>query len=350
MFSAFHMEVKAIADKLNWDNWLKNNSQCHKFAQSWEWGDILLSEQKVVDRLAVLVAGDILAQAQVIYSNLPFGWKYGFCPKGPVFNRNLSFGDYNEVCGQLLKYLAKKNCIFFRIETDQQIACSQQQKTIDINPRATLILDLSRAENELFDDMRSKTRYNIRLAQGKGLQVSDIKDLEKFYQLSQKTAKRDRFSLHPKIHYQRVLASTASLQLSVVHSGKLVASDVFVGFGNTFTYLYGALDYAARSLMAPYLLQWEGIKLAKQLGYKYYDMFGVAPMVNIQAIGGDFKNKQEHYEYDHKHQYASITRFKLGFGGEIREESGTFDLIINQKKYSMYSLLRKANGLFRKKL
>ena len=68
-----------------------------------------------------------------------------------------------------------------------------------------------------------------------------------------------------------------SLQTTVYCNGEAIATGVFVGFGNTFTYLYGASDYEHRSLMAPYLVQWEGMKMGKKLGYSLYDWFGIAP-------------------------------------------------------------------------
>ena len=89
--------------------------------------------------------------------------------------------------------------------------------------------------------------------------------------------------------------------------------------------------------MAPYLLQWEAVKLAKNLEYKYYDFFGVAPKINGQA---------EEYEYLPKHQYAGVTRFKLGFGGMPYSAAGTRDIIINNKKYKLYKLLRRLRRLF----
>jgi len=159
------------------------------------------------------------------------------------------------------------------------------------------------------------------------------KDFKNFLYLSKKTAQRDGFRLHESVHYENIINSDLSFQLSVLINNQVIAANLFIGFGNTFTYLYGSSDYTKRDLMAPYLLQWEGIKLAKKLGYKYYDFFGITP-------------KEKNCISNKKHQYAGITRFKLGFGGKVKEDPGTFDVLLDKKKYFVYNLLRKVNRLF----
>jgi lipid II:glycine glycyltransferase (peptidoglycan interpeptide bridge formation enzyme) len=110
---------------------------------------------------------------------------------------------------------------------------------------------------------------------------------------------------------------------------------VFIGFGNTFTYLYGASDYEFRNLMAPYLLQWEGMEIGNDFGSTWYDFFGVAPRIN----------EGQEYVYDLKHQYAGVTRFKLGFGGVAHQDPGTYDVVVRPFKYVIYQFVRKLRRL-----
>ncbi len=357
--------VEIITDKNQWNDWLKNSTSHTPFSQSWEWGDILLSEGYRVERLAIIDDDEVLAQAQVIYHNLPLGWKYAFCPKGPNLKISNSpdgelISDQSALDGQnpnakiigtLIEYCRDQRCVFIRIEPNIRLTTYdiRLHKTLDINPRATTILNLEKSDNELFLRMKPKTRYGIRLSQKKGLTISDKKDLSGFWNLSQLTGQHNKFSLHPKIHYKKVFVSDFSHQLSVFLSDKLIVSAVFVGFGDTFTYLYGASDYDHRSLMAPYLLQWEGIKLAKKSGYKYYDFFGIAPAVaeNSNSPAGELSSKSE-FVYCPNHQYAGVTRFKLGFGGEIQEVIGTCDFVINKYKYQFYNFFRQVNRSLKK--
>ena len=352
------MDIKIISDSRQWDEWLKNNSQHNSFAQAWAWGDILAAEGKRVERLAVAEGEEILAQAQIVYSPLIFGWQYAFCPQGPIFDELRSKNYELRIYETITNYLKEKNVIFLRVEPVSIIHDSKFiiQKTIDINPSATLILDLSKTEEELLAGMRQKTRYNIHLAEKKNLKIQNnppfippLKgggqgggvNFEVFWSLMNKTGSRDKFSLHHKTHYEKVLQSPMAYQFTVYENTIPIACAVFARFGNTFTYLYGASDYARRDLMAPYLLQWEGIKMGKNSGCSFYDFFGVAP----KKLTTNNEQLTTEYNYDLKHQYAGVTRFKLGFGGVPFQVPGTFDVVIDKNKYLMYNFLRKLRRL-----
>lgn len=332
------MEIKIIQNKEGWNGWFLSHSNQNNFLQSWDWGDVLIAEGKRVERLAVVEGGQVLAQAQIVYTPIFFGWQYAFCPKGPVVSELGKKNDEAGVYEAIVNYLQKQNCIFFRIES---ISLANDlkffiKKSIDINPAATLVLDLTKTEDELLANMHSKTRYNIHLSEKKNMVINKDKNLEVFWELMNKTGSRDKFGLHHKEHYAKVLQSPIIYQLTAYEKNVSVATAVFSRFGSTFTYLYGASDYEYRNLMAPYLLQWEGVKIGKGFGCKQYDFFGVAPK---QSVG-------DSYEYDPKHQYAGVTRFKLGFGGVSQQAPGTFDLVINKNKYRAYNILRKLRRLF----
>ncbi len=333
------MEIKIIQNKEEWDGWLFAHSQIHNFVQSWTWGEILISEGKKIERLAVVEGEQVVAQAQIVYTPIFFGWHYAFCPKGPFLDsqqdKNLKLKIYETI----IRYLLGKKCIFFRIEPEVLPASPNSlriKKTIDINPAATLLLDLNKNAADLLAGMHPKTRYNIHLAQKKNLKISQEKNIEVFWKLMNKTGSRDKFSLHHKAHYEKVLASKDVVQLTAYLNDKPAACAVFIGFGNTFTYLYGASDYEYRNVMAPYLLQWEGMEIGNDFGSKWYDFFGVAP----RLVSGNG------YEYDPKHQYAGVTRFKLGFGGSPYQVPGTFDIVVSRYKYAVYTCIRRLRRLW----
>lgn len=321
------MQVKTVQNFLQYHEVAKQLNA--SFAQSWQWGDILVCEGKQVERLMVEEDGRIVAVAQIMYMSLGFGFKYAFCPKGPIGKMNEEtmkvFGDY----------FKSKKVLFWRIEPVQKIDLPNLIQTVDINPRATLVLDLQKSEEEILNAMHSKTRYNIRLAQKKNLQIKNENNLKVFLELMKKTGSRDNFRLHETKHYEEILNSDVSRQLTVYSEQVPVATAIFVGYGDTFTYLFGASDHEYRQLMAPYLLQWEGIKIGQSEGYKFYDFFGVAPKMNDSA----------EYEFDEKHQYGGVSRFKQGFGGQYIETAGTFDVVLNKTKYNLYTWLRKLRRL-----
>ncbi|MDO8499884.1 MAG: peptidoglycan bridge formation glycyltransferase FemA/FemB family protein [bacterium] len=326
------MEIVKITAKNQWED------KAMSFPQSWAWGDILISEGSQVERLAVKDGDNIVALAQVIYNRLPLGRQYAFCPKGPTIISNFQFPISN-VYDAVGEYFLQKNCVFLRIEPSAQFPTSDIRclKSQDINPRATVILNLQKSESDILAGMHPKTRYNIRLAEKKNLRVSADKNFKVFFKLMKATGRRDKFHLHSDEHYQAVLAAESVRQVTVYFEETPVAVGVFIYHGDTATYLYGASNYQYRHLMAPYLVQWEGIKLAKSLGSAKYDWFGVAPWK---------KNEGGEQTYDEKHQYAGVTRFKMGFGGEYAECPGTFDVVLDEREYLAYRILRRLRRLF----
>lgn len=322
------MSYTITNNQTNLNSWVKEETSLAPFTQSFEWLEILKNEGLETERLAILENGVVKGTATTIYQKLPFGIKYAFCPMGPVL---LKESDPSQALEALKKYFQQKKCAFFRFEPNFSLPQDHNlktKKTRDINPRATLVLDLKKSLDELLKNFHSKTRYNIRLAEKK-LTISLEKDLELFYSLSQKTGERDDFKLHSKTHYQQILNSPFSHQINILYNNQPIASGIFIGFGEVFTYLFGASDYKYRQLMAPYLLQWTAIKTAQSYSYPFYDFFGVSPKSN------DAVSKQ----------YAGVTRFKSGFNGEFIEKPGTYDFIISSKKYFFYTIFRKLRSL-----
>jgi lipid II:glycine glycyltransferase (peptidoglycan interpeptide bridge formation enzyme) len=103
----------------------------------------------------------------------------------------------------------------------------------------------------------------------------------------------------------------------VYYKNQVIAGNIVSFFGDTVTYVHGASSYEHRRVMAPYLLQWQVIKKAKEKGYRHYDFYGID-----------------------EEKWPGITRFKKGFGGEGIKYPGTYDLILNKKWYYVYKTLR----------
>ena len=99
---------------------------------------------------------------------------------------------------------------------------------------------------------------------------------------------------------------------------QIIAANLVNFYGDTATYLHGSSSSKNRQVMAPHLLQWEQIKEAKNRGMKYYDFWG--------------------FDED---KWPGVSRFKKGFGGEIVEYAGAYDLIWNKLWYQLYNLAKK---------
>jgi lipid II:glycine glycyltransferase (peptidoglycan interpeptide bridge formation enzyme) len=314
-----------------------------EFLESWSWGEIRKAEGQKVLRIGARESGPngpVKAAATLIKTSLFGSYFYWYSPRGPVGE-----GKAKEFLLEAVKNLDPR-AIFWRFEPEPLFKPSSLssegikiadeikvkegkikiKKTLNLQPAQTLFLDLSRSEEELLAAMRQKTRYNIRLAEKKGVTVNGggLKDMAELQRLLRLTGERDKFRLHSRRHYENLLKTGGGvIKLFLArYQEKNIAAALVSFFGGRATYLHGASDNASREVMAPHSLQWEIIKRAKKAGYKYYDFYG------LDAV-----------------KWPGVTRFKLGFGGRTVGYPGTFDAVYRPVIYNFYQLARKLKRL-----
>ena len=180
--------------------------------------------------------------------------------------------------------------------------------------------------------MKPKTRYNIGLAQRRGVLVraAGATDLSDFYALLEETAKRDRFYIRPLSYYADVLEAFGddAALLVAEHDGQLLAGVIIVAFGRQAAYLYGASSGEQRNLMPTYLLQWEGMAWASKRGCRQYDLWGIPK--EALADGGHEGREDGLW---------GVYRFKQGFGGEPVGYAGAFDYVYAPLHYQLWQRL-----------
>jgi lipid II:glycine glycyltransferase (peptidoglycan interpeptide bridge formation enzyme) len=213
------------------------------------------------------------------------------------------------------------------------------------------VIDLDSEEDALLKAMKSKTRYNVRLAakRGVGVRVAEFGELPRWYEIYEETSRRDRIAIHSEAYYHRLFeivgagadgtdnsggggnpggsgggGSPRLLLYLAEHDGQLLAGNIVLEWDKTATYLYGASSGLRRELMAPYLLQWEAMRQAMARGCARYDLFGIPPTP------------------DPKHPMHGLYRFKTGFGGRILHRLGAWDYPFASGRYAVY---RAAEGL-----
>lgn len=283
------------------------------FLQSEEWGEF----QKSLGREVFRVDGVLVTKLPLVFDK-----SYFYCGGCLTF-------DVKQL-GDLAK---KENAVFFKFEPMEEdkalahelIKAGFAKSKKEVQPHKTVILDVTKSEEELLGKMHGKTRYNIRLAQKQGIQVSDSQKTEAFWELLQKTAQRDKFYTHPREYYKKLSELPFAKLFVAEYRSKVIAANLVVFYKGRATYLHGASDYEGRNLMAPYLLHWETIKYAKENGFSEYDFWGV----------------------DEK-KWPGVTRFKKGFGGREVEYIGAYDYIFQPFWYTLYNLWQviKSCGLF----
>jgi len=293
------------------------------FLHSWEWGEFQRAIGRKVERVFVSDEQGVV-MAQAIKIPMPFGQFYWYVPKGPFGTASIE--RQVEVLRERLP-----EAMFLRIEPQEG---KRMLHVPHMQPSTTVMLDLKKGSEQLLQECKSKTRYNIRLGQKKGV-VSKIvprKRFEDFVRLLDQTTNRDQFSAHPNAYYRTMLDTLngdAKAYLAMAfYEDRPLAANIMIDFAGVRTYLHGASSNLHRNVMAPYALHWYLIEDAVKKGMTWFDFWGIAPV-------GASKN----------HPWAGITRYKLGFAGEVVEHPGTFDLPVKHLWYSAYRSVRALRRL-----
>lgn len=286
---------------------MNNQEQNKSFLQSQQWGQFQESLGRKVWRLE-----DIL----VIKYSLPFNRNYLYCPR-------VSERVSDDFLEKVKEIALQEGSIFLKIEPEKEIP-NLKKSDKQIQPAKTIILDISKSEDELLNQMHSKTRYNIRLAQRKGIEVKESNNQESlgvFVKLLKQTAQRDKFFLHSQEYYQEMMDILGQDMVKLFlakYKNKIVAANLICFFNQTVIYLHGASDYRYHQLMAPYLVQWQVIQEAKEMGFKYYDFWGID-----------------------EDKWPGVTRFKKGFSGQEVNYPGSYDLVYKKFWYWLYKVGRR---------
>lgn len=324
------MKISEVADKKLLEAFLNTNGALSgaEFLASPIWAEINRQENLIMKIYGVFSdSGALLAVGNVIVKPLLKIFSYVYSPRGPILALDLSVVDQVLVWSELTAFIqATYKPIFWRIEPNRSYQGNRLFKNSrPLQPIKTLFLDLTMSLAELLAAMHPKTRYNINLASKRGVVVrladpSNKTDLELFWGLMCQTGDRDNFNIHDRRHYETLVqAASANIKLLIAEKDHLaIAAGLFSFYGNKATYLHGASDYAARADMAPYLLQWTAINLARENSCLYYDFYGID-----------------------EEKWPGVTRFKLGFGGRRFNYLGTFDIIFKRRLFSCYEIIRR---------
>jgi lipid II:glycine glycyltransferase (peptidoglycan interpeptide bridge formation enzyme) len=272
-------------------------------------------------RIAVFEKGEIVAYCSLFCFKTALNYQWLYIPSGPLLSEN-SQSAWSIIWQEIKKIAKQEKALFIRIEppfeNDQPNALRDffvqekfSQAHDSYQPRNTLMLDLKPNVEEILSQMKPKGRYNIRLAEKKGVSIhEDNSDeaIEAFSNLVSLTGQRNKFSGHNFDYYKNFLTylntnNQSELDISAKlylarHENQPIAGIIVTWFKNVATYYFGASDNEKRNLMAPYLLQWRAISDAKNQDIDSYDFFGIAPA-----------NQPNH-------PWQKITEFKLKFGGQ----------------------------------
>lgn len=332
------MNFSLCASASTWNSLVSSLPLAH-ILQSWEWGEFK-SRYGWSARRFVWDGGR--AAAQVLSRRLFRPAFAGqpcvlYVPKGPL----LDWEDEalrSQVLADLEALARREHAILIKIDPDLETPFfplpsarrepkghNWQFSPDQIQFRNTVTLDLRRSEAELLSAMKQKTRYNIRLAEKKGVRVrlGTSADLDLLYRMYAETSIRDGFVIRAADYYRDAWGSfiTARLAQPLIAEveGEPISALILFKFAKTAWYMYGMSREIHRDKMPNHLLQWEAVRWAQAQGCETYDFWG-AP--------------DEFVESD---PMWGVWKFKEGFGGQVARHVGAWDYAPSPFVYRLYT-------------
>lgn len=317
----------------------KYDAAVHHPLQTWAWGEFKKKTGVDIVRLAAFEGKNIVASYQVTLHKAPIlGWNLGYFARAGMPDDAQVF---------VLKTVAEKyNLIFIKSEPNiyapaveaENLTLKPLREYLEKNnhqlgrPMFTpysFILDISKSEEELFQNLKQKTRYNIKVAEKHGVEVhvdDSDESFEEYIKLWKETTSRQGFFAHDEA-YQRNMWSVMSGAgiahiIRATYQGQTLGIWVLFIYKGVLYYPYGASSREHREVMANNLLAWETIKFGKLMNCHTFDMWG--------SLGQNADPKDPWYGF-HK--------FKEGYGGTLMEFVGSWDYVRDPQKYQVFRLL-----------
>ena len=311
--------------------------------QSWAWGEFRKLTGVKLTRLIQKKNEGSEEVFQITWHKIPKINKYiGYCPKSAIPDE--------EATAQIARIAKKRGAIFVKFEPNEEV-CEDSKNKIGVlegknvfRPGKPLFtkfsfwLDISPSEDALLAKMQQKTRYNVRLAEKRGVRiVEDDSEIgfEDYWRLTEETTKRQGFYSHTKNYHRRMWKTMTDSGMGhifkAVYEGKILATWVVFCLNGILYYPYGASSNLHREVMASNLMMWEVIRFGKKQKCKLFDLWG--------SLGPD---------PDITDPWYGFHRFKQGYGAQLVEFVGTYDMVVDERLYVVYNFADKLRWMFLK--
>lgn len=288
--------------------------------QSAGWGELKAATGWNVRRF-VLDGG----VAQVLLKPLPLGLSVAYAPRGPL----VAPEHLGEAIAALREALARERCASLLCDPEAPddpairanlARAGVRASPVFVQPRRTLLMDLSKGDEELFAAMRKKTRQYIHKAERAGVVTEESRDLDRFMKVLDAVGQRDQFAIRSRAYFDTLLSAFGDRALLMF--ARLGAQDagamLLVRMADRAWELYGGWSGAHAEARPFYLLKWRAMLRMRQLGVRRYDMYGLAD-------GAD-------------DPLAGVENFKLGYGGEVVAWIGALETPVRKALYPLWQL------------
>jgi len=329
-----------------------DKSRFNEFAANFDWGDLLQSYEwaelkshsgwtpihLMAENNGVIEAVASLHKQLIPHTNRCIL----YAPRGPVIDTT-NTKLVSEFSAFIREVAVNHNAILVKIDPPVPVEDTLSASNLTsagftplvssgfggTQPKCVMQLDLKQSEEELLASFKPKWRYNIRLAERKGVTVnidSPKSELPMFYAVLRETCRRDGFLVRSMRYFENMwdaLVPAGYMRLAMTYYERQpVAGALVFKFGDKAWYTYGASSNDHRNVMPNHLMQWRLIQWANEAGCKWYDFRGVSP-------------NREPVENDH---LQGLNRFKEGFSPRFVEYLGEYDMILSKKYHWLWTV------------
>jgi lipid II:glycine glycyltransferase (peptidoglycan interpeptide bridge formation enzyme) len=271
-------------------------------------------------------------------------FRIAYVPFGPTFDPEYGRGEYLSYLAEELRAHLPPSTLFLRFDLPWEKRGEEPgwggdsprvgKSRSDIQPPNTVLVDISPPLVDVLAAMKPKTRYNVRLAEKKGVIIGEESgdSFDSWYSMYKETSRRDRIAIHSSSYYKGLFTAGLSYPgkrpvvslFAARHEGDLLAGNICVFWKKRGVYFTGASSNVKRNLMPTYALQWEAMQKAKEAGCIEYDLYGIPP------------------EPDPGHPMYGLYQFKTGFSERIIERWGTWDVLYRPGFCFLYGVAEEA--------
>ncbi len=314
-------------DAAAWDAWVES-AATGAYTQLGAWADVKRQNGWRARRTTVEGPAGPIGLQLLIRDLRPTTWRIGYAPRGPVGDA----WDATSVAAlteDLRRIAGRERLVSIAIDPEVEpghplvghLRAAGWRRAPAIQATRTRLVDLTRPEEELWGDLRSKWRQYVSKARRAGVVVADegAAGLDDFYAIYVETARRAGFVHRARSAYEDVFRAfdrdgRARLLLARLPDGSAAAALLLLTCGARVIEPYGGMTEAGAAARANYLLKWEAIRSSRERGFATYDMWGVA--------------------------HAGIEQFKAGFGGREVRYVGGLELITNPAGHALVRVAR----------
>jgi lipid II:glycine glycyltransferase (peptidoglycan interpeptide bridge formation enzyme) len=305
-----------------WDQLVRETARPH-LLQSTGWAQVKAATGWRAERFILEDDGGRQGCVQVLRKYVGPSLSVAYAPRGPLCDDE----RLPDAVGALRKALARDWTV--SLLCDPEVPESQalaralaaggvRRSPVYVQPRRTLLMDLTQEPDAMLAAMRKKTRQYIHKAERAGVATEDTTDLARFHRLLSTVAERDRFGIHDLGYFAYLVEAFGdSLHLLMARiDGEDVGALLVIRIGDRAWELFGGWSGTHGESRPFYLLKWRSLLKMKQLGVRRYDMWGLAEGEEL----------------------AGVENFKLGFGGEIATWIGALETPVTGFLFPLWRL------------